>query len=716
MRDLRERITALMRRAQAELRARASQMSAEDFAQQRPAIARAQTALREQLLTLLLPTVPAPRAELFDTTPPQTPPADALLLEADRAMADALKQVAAGNQQAVAAQQREAEQTLSALTTIVDRWSVQLGVQTQGLSTLVAATSERLSLLEEFEARQIALLEKVDIAAADEKKVNTLSEDQLSLAEEVVAFAAELGKQNESSPDRDVPPLLSRLTRVRRAMQDATGALKRNDADRGIEHQERVADVLAEAYALVLAQNERLALLQDLLMFQRAVGFAHTYMGDIVAEQRDLLAATESVKPDDVAAMMPRFANLRRCLDEVAPLLDTVAARLDAGTPLVFAAADLDDAMASLEAGDKLDAIDVQDVAAESLEQVQKLVRAVQTETGYVAEIVNFLHGSVADAGMIAYQQDELRRELASGDPKNLQRFVEAQRSLLTQATPHDQKRVAATGSPRLIPPPDPLVESEEPGEPEPVFGSPAQPMQQAVAALESNDAAGAADAMELAVARYAENADGIVAVITMLHGLPSIEVTNQTEPAVVRLVDALALASAHKQVLRQTHVAEDAALPGLAKRQSVFAARCGEIAKAGESHPLLDSAQRHLAGAVSAFASSDRERIKRHQQAGDTALRHFIIEQALILETSVPPPSASEGNPQAEGPDSDAESAVTAGFISDFVSGEAPQDKQTEWEVLADRNRAALNQNFARELPLEYRGLLKNYYERVAE
>jgi hypothetical protein len=56
------------------------------------------------------------------------------------------------------------------------------------------------------------------------------------------------------------------------------------------------------------------------------------------------------------------------------------------------------------------------------------------------------------------------------------------------------------------------------------------------------------------------------------------------------------------------------------------------------------------------------------------------------------------------------------ANFVSDIVAGEAPKDKKTEWQVLGNRDRAALNQNFARELPLEYRGTLKNYYERVAE
>jgi hypothetical protein len=96
--------------------------------------------------------------------------------------------------------------------------------------------------------------------------------------------------------------------------------------------------------------------------------------------------------------------------------------------------------------------------------------------------------------------------------------------------------------------------------------------------------------------------------------------------------------------------------------------------------------------------------------------LRHFIIEQALILETAVPPRAAQDGDPNDGGEGSDGESAFSAGFISDFVSGEAPKDQRAGWKVRGDRNRAALNQNFARELPLEYRGLLKNYYERVAK
>ena len=113
---------------------------------------------------------------------------------------------------------------------------------------------------------------------------------------------------------------------------------------------------------------------------------------------------------------------------------------------------------------------------------------------------------------------------------------------------------------------------------------------------------------------------------------------------------------------------------------------------------------------------AKDQKVVREAQNKADELLRHVIIEQALILETAVPPAAASDSDPGADGEGSDDESALSAGFISDFVSGEAPKDKRTGWKVLGERNRASLNQNFARELPLEYRGLLKNYYERVAK
>jgi hypothetical protein len=176
-----------------------------------------------------------------------------------------------------------------------------------------------------------------------------------------------------------------------------------------------------------------------------------------------------------------------------------------------------------------------------------------------------------------------------------------------------------------------------------------------------------------------------------------------------------LAVATSHKKLFRDTNQAQGES-KALAERQAELTKRCRELSKVGESHPMLEKASNQLDAASKALLSPAREEIKLHQKAALETLRHFIIEQALILETAAPPSMAQDADPAADGEGSDSESDFSAGFIADFVSGEAPKDQRTGWKVRGDRNRAALNQNFARELPLEYRGLLKNYYERVAK
>jgi hypothetical protein len=327
------------------------------------------------------------------------------------------------------------------------------------------------------------------------------------------------------------------------------------------------------------------------------------------------------------------------------------------------------------------------------------LVKAVRSQAGYVAEIVEFLHVSIADIAMLEYQQQELARKAeATGLGKEKEdALAEKQRALLAKADKDGQVLVSVTGMP--------------------TYAEPAKLMREALARLDSEDAPAAAGQMELAGEVLIENAESLFAVISMLHGLPNIEIMAHADPAgVERLVDVLAVATAHKILFRDTNKAEAQAMKVLAEQQGELATRCQKLSKVGEPHAMLKTASTQLVVAATAMQSSDRDAIKRHQEAAMQTLRHFIIEQALILETAAPPVVAEEGAPDADGDGSDSESDFSAGFISDFVSGEAPKDQRAGWKVRGDRNRAALNQNFARELPLEYRGLLKNYYERVAK
>ena len=680
---------------QSQLRIRSTDLSGTEFKAQRESMLPLQQSLHKQLVTMLLPTVPAPRSQLFDDRLPKIPPVDLLVAKAGDAMAETLLKLREGDQVAVVRQQRTAEETLAELSLLVDNWSVEIGLRTQGLGTVVATSSSRMSSVEDYEARIIGYLEKTDLAAADEKPVQGIAESQQTLIDELDGFVASLKNRDQTDPDPDLPPFLNQLQQAEDYLQQSVQALQENDADSGIAFQEQAADALANAFEIVVAQNERLSLLQDLLLFQRSVGFASGYMEDIVAEQRDLLKLTEASQMEAMNPVMPQFRNMLRCLEDVSPLLDMVAARLDVGTPLAFAQTDFEDAIAAIEAGDKFDAVDAQDVAAESLSEVKTMVSDIRKQTGYVAEIVAFLHESVSEAAMLQFRQDDLRTRTSKTDLGGMPRILEMQQKLLAEAQVSSRKLFSATGMPSL--------------------NEPVDVMQEVMDALQETDGATAAETMELVSAIYAENAESLLAVITMLHGLPSIEIVADSDPALVRLVDALALASEQKKLLRQMPDADEDLLEQLASQQSKLAEQLNEISDQGAPHSLLAEAAGQLSDSVKMFEDSDRVGVIRHQKIADEKLRHFIIDQALILETAAPVAAASEGDADS-GEGSDSESAVSAGFISDFVSGETAKDKRSEWKVLGDRNRAALNQNFARELPLEYRALLKNYYERVAK
>ena len=202
-----------------------------------------------------------------------------------------------------------------------------------------------------------------------------------------------------------------------------------------------------------------------------------------------------------------------------------------------------------------------------------------------------------------------------------------------------------------------------------------------------------------------------------MLNGLPGIAVTNADPPELHRLIEVLDLASKHRQLLRQTQGTADKDLPALAAAQSKLAEAAAKFTEGESSHPMLVTAHGQLAADRRCSQRFPQGRCQpcpagrrpdpaplHHRAVADSEHRHAAgLGQLGSRRNRNPKPTTSTNR-------------TPVGFVSDFVSGEAPKDKKSEWEILGTRNRAALNQNFARELPLEYRATLKNYYERVAK
>ncbi|QTN33647.1 hypothetical protein HZ994_15460 [Akkermansiaceae bacterium] len=676
-----------------------------DFSGRVEELKKRQTDLRDALVLAPLPAIPAARARLFDLVLPSIPPTDEFRLRAETLMGEAIAGLGKGSRDDTLAHQRGAVESLREFEGILKRWFGELAQKSLGVSTLVSDATNRAGALEQFETRQIVLLERTEEAALDEKNPKELAEDQDSIAAEIEDFRKEIAGAGAS---KEVLPLIGRLDAVAKAMNLATATLRGKSAEEALGHQEAAAAALTEARAIADGQLAQLNLLQQLIGFEQSVAKASEGMADVVGGQNDLIAATEAADEDSLPPLLAPQKNLLACLSDIAPSLDLVAARLDVGTPLVFAASDVEDALLAMEDGDAEGAAEIQGIAVESLAKVRGLVSEISVQTGYVAEIVEFLHEATSEASVLAFRQRQIRENPDAKDAASLQQALASETGkygniLTAVAGTIDFQQLDEKAKERLgeI---DLTVD----------FGAPAAQMEEAVKLLGSGQAAD--EAMLAAEKALGSNAEQLLVIITMLNGLPAIEVTSASLPELHRLIAVLDIASKHRQLMRETQGAADKDLPALAARQKKIAESATKYLGGETSHPMLVTAHGQLAPIEAALTASRKAEAGSAQLAADQTLRHFILEQALVLNTATPPPSSSSDPVITESETTDLSESDTVGFVSDFVSGEAPKDKESEWEILGTRNRAALNQNFARELPLEFRATLKNYYERVAK
>lgn len=132
-----------------------------------------------------------------------------------------------------------------------------------------------------------------------------------------------------------------------------------------------------------------------------------------------------------------------------------------------------------------------------------------------------------------------------------------------------------------------------------------------------------------------------------------------------------------------------------------------------------LDEVADEMGQAVTALDKPDRAKAIRHQQLAEKKLRMDIasLVSDLLEVTNIVIEEGEGGG--GEGLTVNMAmpmESITAfsGLASDPYEERA--GGRSTWEPLSPRQRAALNENFARELPLEYRGMLKAYYRALAE
>ena len=643
--------------------------------------------LRGDLAGILLPPIPAPRTRLFDDAPAPVPMMNELMRDTLSAMKTPEGAAKAGK-------------GLAEIVRIVsDRTEAAL-VETVGFGQTAATMGEWGMRISDFETRQIELLEKVDIAVGAKQPCAPIASEQAAMTRDMQRFQADIRKDNERLrlPNADLEPFLGRLDGVLDTMNKVLPSLRENEHDSAIDLQDRAAYALTDILVGMESQSERFSMLENLLALERAVRKASRYVDEIASEQRDILAAIEGSKNEELPRWIPVQENLGKCITEVAPLLDFVAGQLDVGTPLAFTDADIEDAVVSLGMKEPLDAIDALDAASESMEEVASKMLAMSRQVGLIAEVVDEINRAYGEVAYAAYEQQKLIGQL-KGEKAAITGTIEAHQAALgSRVDALDQHiLLLASTTTNLFPA---AVQVRAAGE-----------------SMKKKDVALSSGQMKEAAGVLNQNASGLLKLIEVLYGLPKVQVSSETDDELRRLLEVLAIAGDQHVVLRTSQSAGGKVKASIADAQAKLAARCQGLTK-GESPPAkLVSAHNHLSKAAELLKSSNLKAIAMQEAAGSD-LRHFIIEQALALNTVVPPaaPSDPDAPPSESGDASGDDLANSIGIIGAFVSGELPKNQRSEWEILKERSRAALHENFARELPLEYRGMLKSYFEGVAK
>ena len=406
-------------------------------------------------------------------------------------------------------------------------------------------------------------------------------------------------------------------------------------------------------------------------------------LAEIEAEQSRLSVLTEKVNPEGRTRLVIPQKNLIHAVDAVVASLDPLAHRIESGTVMIFAKEDMDAAAIGLETDDIEDALDAQLFVVESLQELRAKVDQATPEYRYILELTENLYEIVPQSARIRTGTRQLL-EKAEGAPD----AAEVKR----QVKQFGEKVQKLTGEEGYV--------------------ATARQLENAID--RGGAGAGSEDVLDDLVAdtealqTLTENLAYLITPPPFGLELP------EPEPEVLLLEKVLGLAAHHNDLSRKAQTATPEQLPDFASRLRELESQCAAFIPASESHPNLIAAHLHLSEAVAKLEAADRVAAATSQHKAGEVLRYFVLEYALRYV--VPLLGGSSGLPGPPAEDAEPEEAELELFMPGALTGTKPKGGRLEWQVIGRRERAALNENFARELPLEYRAILKDYYERLTQ
>jgi hypothetical protein len=725
--------------AQRELREAIGEMSSEAFRTRKEDVKGVQQLLSKRLALLLVPAMPAPRYRLLDATPPPKPETERFLAESVRLQGRIAQAIDASDREKAMAELARAERTFTTLAEIAHERLGQLS-EAQRIGATAAAAGSRISKIAIFAEQLSSILEKTEDAEAYETDSVFIIPLLERLAKDVEGFKQGIARKDESigAAQAGSEPLLAYVERTVRALRQSARELNNKKLGEAIEQQEVAAETFEEMVGLLTSQSEDVGSFSAALSMNRVIQEPGALMRDIQFEQMDMVKTAEAAKEGDLSGLAMAQKNLVHAVNAILTYLDPFAHHIETGSVMLFAKEDMSAAATALEIKDREEALDAGSFVAESMQEILDQLDALAPQYTYVMELVEFSHERLAEGINVQALQKQLSATCAAApDKAALPALAARQKALLARATTNAELLVEVLGMDQ--------------------FSDFISTMESAVESLEAGDAAGAAEQMNVAVDAVAAGNAELLRLNVLLVTVLAPPMAPHMPPEFHFVVDFTSLATHHKRLYRTTNVTSLKEAIALAAEQERLAKQCEQFVtrygglgsqvvaqrvatlKASYARMRNPATPLHVALAVEqktakAFFTKSGGRLsdahKQMQQAAaklkggkvneaivaqreaSAALRAFYVENVLMFMTVPGPPPPADPVPSYDISTEDDFNMFAPGS----VSGRKVKGGKQEWQVLGRRDRAALNENFARELPLEYRGLLKDYYERLAQ
>ena len=557
------------------------------------------------------------------------------------------------------------------------------------------------------------LIDETDKALSADGKVAPLAERAVGLQREAQRFLARLPSEGHW-----VKAMRNGVQDALAALQETEEQLRAEESYAAADAEQRVMDALEATFEAADRHTqflERIWALTDLGQDLRTIARHARFIRD---EQETLIADLK--EGEDVAAVTTEAARIQGVLSRaVAELQDqvcTAATARRAADLLGEARGAMDAAHFHLTQQNRDEALSLLQNAVLNLEKTGTQVDDLVRRTEYLAQMMEALQRASAQAVFLLDRQVRLRKRTEKTDeaePDEFEDLARDQDVLLGETSVYGDRADVA-----------PAYEG---------YAEAAGHMEKAVAALkgvEKQTAVGHQKKAEDALRRAKEE---LFAWFKSLERMS--EEMGETEPMDwpqgMDLIQGTLLLAMEQWDLRhetrmspeerfsnlmeeqerlrdETRIARDLAEQTLEEEDSVYIP--GAIP--------LDNAQYHMTGAWRHLSEGDREKAVDREYKAEKALRQALAQ----LTMSTFPAESEEGEMEEEEEEGTGGpiAPITANmgnesgwrtFFAASPKGKPVAKDSSEWESLTEREREALNENFARELPLEFREMLRDYY-----